>query len=350
MEEIINKGKEFLDSIKPGMCVALIMDTDSDGLAGARVLDFTLQHLKASPLTVFPGKGEWAFSPDTVERVKQRHPDAVIMVDTGSGSSNPFSFVPSMVIDHHYPLGGVPRDTVFCSSYGREPAETASHLSFLVCKSLVDVSSLEWIALLGVMGDLGDTKYFPELEPVAKKYTKTHLRKAVSLLNAARRSSKCDPVTAYKVLENATSPRDISQGEGPLIKRLHDYKDEVTTELEKAKKSPPKFARENVLLTLDSPCLVHGMVASIWSHRFPRYRVMAANKGYLPGEIVFNFRTLRNDNLITYLKERLEGVDVKGSYGYGHNQATGGRLSIHDFLILLERMEFSKEEYNFFGK
>ncbi|MCD6385606.1 DHH family phosphoesterase [Candidatus Sumerlaeota bacterium] len=343
MDDIFRQGKEFIEGIKPGSRVVVIMDTDADGLAGARIVEYVLERRGIQPVLIFPGKGEWAYSEQTIKSVRSVEPEYIIAVDTGSSVQNPYAPIPTLVIDHHYPLGGKPRDIVFCSSYGRKPVETASLISYLIGKEITDLTPIEWVVLLGVIGDLGDTKEFPFLEPLVKKYTKTQVRKAVGLLNSARRASSCDVSTAYQALREASSPRDIVEGRSPLIEKLRQYKDELQSELEKARRSRPFFAGENVAVCLDSGCLVQGIIASIWANKFPKYRCLAANKGYLPGEIVFNLRTRRQDNLIDYLHNLLKDCKIEGSYGYGHNKATGGRMSPESFILLLKKMGFSEE-------
>ncbi|MCX7765149.1 MAG: hypothetical protein N2246_00360 [Candidatus Sumerlaeia bacterium] len=344
MEEVFDTAKRFIEQMKPGARVALVMDTDADGLAGARIIESVLEKRGIIPKLVFPGKGEWAYSPATVHEVKKINPDYIIAVDTGSAAQNPFKPVPTLVIDHHYPLGGEPEEgVIFCSAYGRQPAETASLMAYLIGRELSVLTELEWVGLLLVIGYLGAVKDFDYLKPLARKYATTQLRKAVSLINACRRSSACDARTAYAVIKEVRSPQQIIEGNSPNIKKLHKYKAEVQAELTKAQRTRPYFAGENVLVTVDSPCLVHGIIASIWANRLPEYRVLSANRGYLPGEIVFNFRTRRQDNLIKYLQDLLANEHIEGAYGYGHNQATGGRMSPASFVRLLERMGFDRK-------
>lgn len=348
MEEVFQQGKGFIEEIKPGSRVALIMDTDADGLSGARIIEYVLQKKGVEVVPIFPQKGEWAYSEATVREVGKAKPQYIIAVDTGSAAANPYAPVPTLVIDHHHPLGGEPEGVVFCSAFGRKPAETASLIAYLIGKELADLREIEWVALLGVMGDLGDTKEFPYLEPLVKKFPKTHVRKAVSLINAARRASAGDAGTAYEVIKQAHSPKEIVEGDSPLIEELQRYKAEVQEELTKAQRARPYFAGENVLIALDSACLVQGIIASVWANKFPKYRVMAANRSYLPGEIVFNFRTLRQENLIKYLQGLLADKKVEGAFGYGHNQATGGRMSPVSFAFLLGRMGFEQKIINSF--
>lgn len=333
-------AQEFIAKINSSAKVALIMDTDVDGLSGGRTLEFTLACRGASLIPVFPGKGGHATSDDVVKQVKELSPDSIIAVDTGSTAENPYRPTAYLVIDHHKPLGGSPPHATYCSSYGRQPTETSSLIAYLICKELTDLKDIDWVPLLGVFGDLGSADDFPYLTDLVKKHTKTHIRRAVSLLNAARRSSQADARTAFEALQWAKSPRDISSASHPLIKRLNEYKEEVDRALNEAARVAPKFAGENVLILISSPCLIHGLMASRWANRLPKYRVLAANHGYFPGQVVFSYRTRRKDNLIEYLTELLKDEKIDGIYAYGHHQATGGRVSSASFQLLLKKMGF----------
>ena len=340
MSSFYDTGKEFIRAIPASARVALIMDTDADGLSGARIIEYLLQTRGIMTIPLFPGKAEWAFSESTVDTVRRHNPDFIIAVDTGSGAYNPYSPVPTLIIDHHVPYGSVPSDAVFCSSYGRQPTETASLIAFLIAQEITDISLVEWLVLLGVIGDLGDTRAFSYLEPLAKKYTKTHTRKAVGLINAARRSSACDARTAYEALKSADSPRAITEGNNPYVAKLRQYKEEFDAELEHARHARPYFTEKSALIVVHSACLVHGIIASIWAGKLSNSRVLVANTGYISGEIVFSFRTRREENLIEYLHDCLDSLAIEGSYGYGHERATGGRMSTGSFKKLLEGMKF----------
>lgn len=340
MSSFYDKGKEFICGIPDSARIALIMDTDADGLSGARIIDHLLQARGLATIPVFPGKAEWAFSESTVASVLPHNPDYIICVDTGSGAQNPYAPVPTLIIDHHVPYGSVPADAVFCSSYGRQPTETSSLIAYLIARDIGDITPVEWLVLVGVIGDLGDTKAFPYLEPLVKKYTKTHTKKTVGLINAARRCSVCDAQTAYEALKSADSPHAITEGINPFVEKLRQYKKEFDAELEQARHSRPYFTENSALIIVHSACLVHGIIASIWAGKLAHSRVLVANTGYLSSEIVFSFRTRREENLIEYLHHRMNSFAVKGSYGYGHERATGGRMSPGSFKKLLERMEF----------
>ena len=99
-----------------------------------------------------------------------------------------------LIIDHHV-SAYFPQDTVVCTACNHLPVATTSLLTFVVAHPFLahgDPEILEqcqWLAVLGVKGDLGDWKWDPPFpaslhDEVSKKYTKKALSDAVSLLNA----------------------------------------------------------------------------------------------------------------------------------------------------------------------
>lgn len=340
---------EFLSGLGQGP-VAVVMDTDADGLSGGRIVCYTLEARDVPVVPVFPGKGEYAYSPEVVARVEAARPTAVVLVDTGAVAENPYAPRAMLVLDHHQPLG-VPPDATFVSSYRRKPPETSSLIAYLACKPLAALEPVEWLVLLGVFGDLGDSKDFPYLDPLVRRYTKTRVRKAVTLLNAARRSSRCDAAVAYRALCEARDVQDIAALKTPAARRLENFRKEVGRAMDEVGRLPPEFSGKLALVRCRSACLVHGLLASRWANRLKGYAVIVVNEGYLPGETVFSFRTVGQEDLIALLKGRLgPEEDLGGTVGYGHRSATGGRFPQDRLPEFLEKMGFAKKRGETVGR
>ena len=94
------------------------------------------------------------------------------------------------------------------------------------------------------------------------------------------------------------------------------------------------------MLRIESRCQVHPLIAQQWRTRLPKYVVIAANRGYLPGIIAFSARTSRTDVSIPELLQRIDVGDHGGSYGHGHDQASGGQLPPEAFARLCEALGF----------
>jgi hypothetical protein len=315
------------------------MDGDADGLSGGKILDYTLQERGITTQPVFPGKTEYAYSPGVVEQVRAAAPDYIVIVDMGSSPENPYAPIPVLVIDHHRPMG-IPRDVVYCSSYRNRPVETSSLICYLICEEIVVLEDQAWIPLLGVFGDLGSVEAFPYLAPIAKRYGKTYCKRAVSLLNAARRSAACDVKAAYDAFGVAHSPKELVTKEHAVLARLRAYKEEVKEAIEKGARVAPLFSGDTAWIRCSSACLIQGVIASRWANRLPRYRVAASNNRYIPGEIVFSLRSQREESQIVFLNKLLHDCEVEGAYGFGHDAATGGKLSPRSFATLMQRIGF----------
>lgn len=122
----------------------------------------------------------------------------IIILDQGSRGSPPLaSNAQVLIIDHHL-SERFPQDAVICSACNHLPVATTSLLTFVVIQPFLKdadadtQAECEWLAVLGVKGDLGDWKWDPPFpgalhDKVTKAYTKKALSEAVSLLNARTR-------------------------------------------------------------------------------------------------------------------------------------------------------------------
>ena len=163
------------------------------------------------------------------------------------------------------------------------------------------------------------------------------------MVNAARRASSYDPEAAAQALLTHSSPRDLVRSGSADVEKLRLAREEVKAELALAKKASPKFAGNVALVRVRSKCQVHPVIAQIWRTRRPKYVVIVANEGYLPGRVNFSTRTASGLNLIDFLRA-IDLGEGEGEYARGHDQATGGRLPIARWNLLLKKLGFGEEE------
>ena len=74
------------------------------------------------------------------------------------------------------------------------------------------------------------------------------------------------------------------------------------------------------------------------------YIVMVANEGYIPGRVNFSVKTASGINVLDFLKK----VDLspgEGSYGHGHNSASGGSLPVERWNELLTSLGFETKAF-----
>ncbi|KAK9828749.1 hypothetical protein WJX72_001914 [[Myrmecia] bisecta] len=359
----------FKDTLRLGR-VVLAPDRDADGLCSGAIALRTLQKLGHPDVQVcFLGKGQNVHQPEAIAALAALEPKALIVLDQGSRTGALLPAVPTLVIDHHASTA-FPDGAQVLSAYGHEPVATTSLLAYICCSPLHPAlgDTLDWLAILGTFGDLGTAfKWvppFPDLGAATRKYKRTKLSQAVSLLNAPRRTAKCDAMNAWRVLLQAQCPADIADGEVAGVAALQGCRDEVTAEVNRCARTPPRFSEDGrvALVTISSGAQIHPLIATRWARTLKGktlQMVMVANTGYLPGHVNFAARicdhlrgTDNEPNLIEVFKaaaSKKEGLleSMGENFARGHAQASGGIVVREAYDQLLQALGFGEDGKGF---
>ena len=323
---------------------------DADGLSSGALLARAWQmHRGERPEVRLVGRGENAWDDDFAAAMRERAPAALVVADLGVAGRSIVE-APLCVIDHHVPTGE-PVGTVI-SGYGREPTPTTSILAHWASAGLGDVADLDWLAAIGLIGDLGDKAPFAQIAAAKKRYGAGKLREAVSLVNAPRRASNPDARPALDLLLKARDPADVVSGDHPETSYCQGARDEVKEATAQGRKQPPRFGRaygaEVAIIRLDSPCQIHPLVAQSWVGRLkPKDKdgviVFAANFGFHEGQVSFSGRARGEADIIDFLaRHRPDGADPT-RYGNGHRRAAGGTLPFEAWNRFVEDLGFGPE-------
>lgn len=264
-----------------------------------------------------------------------------MVTDLGLRAEGVLPDVPTLYVDHHRPEGA-PAGATVVSGYHWDPIPNSAWLAYELLAPLVDVGDLGWIAAVGTISDLGERAPWDALPALRKRYAAKWLKEAVALVNAARRGSAFDVATPLALLLRADHPRAVSEDEGGGAGRLRAYRAEVQAALAEARRRAPVFsaAAPLALVSLDSACQVHPLVAQQWRGRLPGHAVIAANVGYLPGVVAFSARTARPDLSLPALFRSVDLGAANASFGNGHDQASGGHLAPADFNRVVAALGF----------
>ena len=333
----------FVDAIERNKSVVVLHDSDADGVTAGVVLQLALSRAGFENVTlVAPNRDRNAWTPANRERVIASAPDSLFVLDLGSQSEPVIAGVPTCFIDHHRPEG-VPSGDTLISAYTWEPIPNTSLLVWELCSSLTDVSDLDWIAAIGTVSDLGEKAPFEMLAVAKSRYTAKYLKEASALINAARRASQYNPEVAVRALLTHDNPRSLVNSNTQEVEQLRIARKEVQAAMEQAKKAAPVFSGNVALVRVNSPCQIHPLIAQSWRTRLPKYIVMVANEGYIPGRVNFSVRTSSGINVLDFLKN----VDLspgEGSYGHGHDSASGGSLPVERWNELLSSLGFETKK------
>ncbi len=331
--------QKFVEAQDANEQTVILHDSDADGVTAGVCLEIALKRKGFRHVArVVPDRQRNAWTEGNRARVREHNPQALFVLDLGCAGEPVIENVPTCFIDHHRPEGVPPR-SVLISGYEWQPIPNTSLMVYELCRAIADVDDLEWIAAIGTFSDLGERAPFEIVEKAKRRYTVKWLKEATALVNASRRSSLYDPEAAARALLTHDSPRALVESTSEDVESLRRAREEVKTAMNEAKKAAPTFSNNVALIRINTPCQIHPLIAQIWRTRLPKYIVIAANEGYLPGRINFSARSGENINVLDFLRS-IELDAGEGSYGHGHDQASGGSLPVARWNELLAKLGF----------
>ena len=331
-------GRRFSEAFAtfdPVHPVVLLTHNDADGLSAGALFKRGLDRLGRACDIRIVGRGENPWSESIRRDLAGQAMGGLIVADLGVRGGPLRPGVPTIIVDHHVPTGHPDAEVI--TGYGLDPVPTTSLLAFRCMTALTEVDDLLWLAAVGLVGDLGDKAPFEELGQARSRYTAAAMRELVSLVNAPRRTSRGDAAPAFALLMRAASPKDAIGGGYREAEALQTARDEVKIAMEAGKRVPPRVRGDVALITLDTPCQIHPLVAQAWKSRLKDKIVIAANVGFRPGWVHFAARSGTGRNLIDFLRE-VAPPSADENYGSGHEQATGGALRAEDWPVFLHNI------------
>jgi len=220
---------KFISGIPGAGKTGILYNGEVDGLTGAVIVHKALQRLGADVVILPIGRGLNAHSPETKNRLAKPGLAWLVVVDSGSREGPVLPDVPTLVIDHHRPLGK-PEVEVFFNTHEEDATRPSSLAAYDICGQVVNVGDLDWVAALGILGDLGPRAPFSSLKKSFKKYGRKNLIDSVVLINAGQRHRNYDIELAYDVLFSASRPADITGFKVEGSSRLEEMRKEVQDE------------------------------------------------------------------------------------------------------------------------
>lgn len=335
----------FVAGLPRGDRVLVFHDSDADGVTAGVVLQRALERLGFREVhRRAPTRERDAWSAANRRLIEEARPAALFLLDLGSREEPLIDDARCCIIDHHRP-DGVPPGALLITAYAWDPIPNTSLIVFDLCAALAEIGDLDWVAAIGALSDVGERAPFPLLASVKKRYAMSDLKEATALVNAARRASAYQPEIAARALLSHSSPRELVRSTSADVAALRAAREEVKAAMAEAKKAAPKFAGNVALIRVNSRCQVHPVIAQIWRTRLPKYIVIVANEGYLPGRVNFSARSATGINLLDFLRA-IDLGDGEGSYARGHDQATGGSLPLERWNMLLEKLGFARTVFS----
>lgn len=361
--EAVHTLKLWLDAAPRDKRCVVFCHFDADGLAAGALFGRALPLLGFTEVVVVPsGRDESAFSDGARQRLAALEPASLIVTDLGVNARGTLEAegVPTLYVDHHRP-SGVPDDAFVVSAYDWKPIPCSAWLAYGLLEAAApdvdELRELDWIAAIGVISDLGEKAPWPLMADAKRRHTAKWLKEATVLVNAARRASTFQAQAALDLLLSADGPKPLT--EHPDADPLHAARDEVNRAMAEGRKAAPTFSEHApdvpdglapddlrfALVTVDSACQIHPLIAQQWRGRLPKYPVICANTGYLDGIVAFSTRSAREDVRLPELYQSIDTPGWNGRWGHGHDQASGGHLPPDVFNCVLDALGFPPDAH-----
>lgn len=343
LEKLSRDFEKVFYEIKKEDKILILTHVDSDGVSSGAILYKILssQSFKNFEI-IFPNKGENGYSEGVKKRIKDYNPDILFILDLGSYETKFDDIKRIFLIDHHKPEG-VPTKGVLFSSFPPPPYISTSYLSFLLFNK-ISLNPKDYIGLIGQVGDYGTDLEVPLINELFKKYKKKDVSYISSLVNSARRIKEFNIELSFKYLIESENFSDLLSNSS-YKKKLEEYKEVIREDIVKWKKVKPKFIKQIAILEINSPNLIHPVIAQIWKNILEKYIVICANFGYIENKVSFSMRTSLNISLLEFLRNFLE-PSIEEDLGFGHERATGGIVSIEKWSEFINKISNSSFEVN----
>jgi single-stranded-DNA-specific exonuclease len=276
--------RRWLRAVPPKTTIAVVVGPHPDGLAAAAIVRQGLRRAGRSVTLVTPARGATAWDAEMHEGVAAMRPSAVVAAGIGGPTDWPLD-VPALVIDRR-PLPVAPPGVTTISGAGWAPPPSTSSLAYWLMQGVADVRRLDWIAAVGTMGALGEQTDHALANAARKAHGAGALRDLLVLLRGAGRAAEPAAGAAVGLLSRARDPKDALLADRPERSRLIEAGDEVEAAIDSARDRPALALAPLALVRVSSPCLIHGVIATMWQGRQPG-AVLVGNDRYLAGRVAF---------------------------------------------------------------
>ncbi len=250
---LLKRFREFCKGLSNSDRVAILHHSDSDGLCSAVIAARAVESLTGKkPVVVRHYEyGNQRQEKKAVSLMKKRKANILIVLDIGIDSM-PHSlrdycaFDKCLIIDHHTMYTDLnSEDTVFLKAQfftKKDPSSyVTSKFAFDLFSKVTDVSKLDWVACVGIIGDMSLKNWRPFVKKTIQKrrISLTQLYEVEDLIAAVEALADEDLGKLFRALYRATRPRDVLKS--GLAKHLKEFKREKAKVVDSFEEKTEKF-------------------------------------------------------------------------------------------------------------
>ncbi|MEK6941786.1 MAG: DHHA1 domain-containing protein [archaeon] len=335
--------KSFAKNFRADDRIAIVYDSDPDGLSSAVIASKAIERLRgnAPEAVFFQSHSIVSLQDSTLQKLKEHKINKLIVLDLAVDQDakqvkKAEKFLYLLVLDHHKTYKNISsKKTVFLKANEfsfLDPSKYATaKLAFDLFSEVVDISDLKWVACVGLIGDCSLRawkKFFDETYKETMTSEK-ELRSLVELVSSVETVNRPKIGELYKEFFNAKKPGDLKNS------KFKNYKSIVQKELQKLseefhQKKEIFPEQELVFFSFKSKFDIKSILVNNISSKFypDKTVVIVEDKGH--GIMTLSarrqdFKVKMNDLLENSVK------GLKGAMAGGHIPAAGGKIDKKDF-------------------
>ncbi len=335
--ELLQKFDNFVKSLSNNDKIALFHHSDADGFCAALVVSRALEQIlgkKPDFRFVIPVPGS-ALNAEHLSELKAKGANKLISVDLSLDQNlenlkHAEKSMELLILDHHklYNDANSARTTLIKSQMISEIEPShycASKLSFDLFSRLTSLEGMAWIAAVGILGDMGREQWKDFMKQAAEKagLTSEQLNNIKEIIDAVESMSFSGLYGLFSVFYS-NKPKELLAGE--YAKKVADFKKELSTYIENAKKNAEIFEeKELVFYFFESDhqiksALINELAIEIW----PKKTVVVV-QDFGEGDLRIS---ARREDFKLKVNELLENAvkGIEGARAGGHAPAAGGRI------------------------
>ena len=352
----------YIKGITPEDRVAIVFDSDADGLTAAVLAAKAIERLRGKkPELIFTqGHGPVSIHTETLALLRKKKINRLITLDLAVDQNSETikkaeAFANVLVIDHHKIYNDLSsKKTVFIKAHYFSSIDPSRYPTSKFCydlfSELVDLSDYSWCACIGLVGDYAYGQWKSFLNKCLKKQgcSFDQLGKIVGLISAVESIDRSKIVKLFNEFYNAKEPKSL------LKSKYFSYRETMEKELDRIMGgfvlNSEKFdGLELIFYEFKSKYSVKSAVIDNLTKRYPDKTVVVLqdmSKNFLMiSARRQDFRYKMNEMFETATKSLKEG------YGGGHIPAAGGKIRKADRKKFKENVKaYLKKMMNFKNK
>ncbi|MFC1774736.1 DHH family phosphoesterase [Nanoarchaeota archaeon] len=362
--DLIEQYRDFINSLAKNDKIYILHDIDADGITSAVLLSKIIERTSSANIsgTLTPGRSG-IITDEFIQKVKSENITTVITLDLTADVDlvqlNKLAKHAKILIIDHHKIYHHPRSKnvlmikpkMIFDEVNSAKFANAMFVYFLT-QDLIDISDLDWMATVGLVGDIGYDYLTDVIDEVYDKYNFERNEDYFKTTPGRIASMVYNTVTAdgnvklcYDVLMEANSAEEV------LKSKLKDKSDYIQAEIDKYVDETEKRAEffedvELIFYNIDSEFNIKSAIATILGLKFNKSTVITYS--IFEGEGIVGLSARRDDKKVK-VNEILEKAieDIPDAHAGGHAVSSGATIPIKHFNRFKKRLFELLKKYKY---